>query len=57
MSTADRDEVQTLLTEAKEKEVIGMAILVTASIVSPIIIYLVQKVVKTIQVVSTHIYD
>lgn len=48
MST--RDEVQTLLTEASDKEAIGIAILVTVLIVSPIIIILVRNVVATIQV-------
>jgi hypothetical protein len=46
----DRDEVQTLLTEASDKEAIGIAILVTVVIVSPIIIVLVRNVVATIQV-------
>ena len=45
-----RDEVQTLLTEASDKEAIGIAILVTVVIVSPIIIILVRNVVATIQV-------
>jgi hypothetical protein len=42
--------VQTLLTEASDKEAIGIAILVTVLIVSPIIICLVRNVVATIQV-------
>lgn len=45
-----RDEVQSLLTQASDKEAIGIAILVTVCIVSPIIIILVRNVVATIQV-------
>jgi hypothetical protein len=46
--------VQTLLTEASDKEAIGIAILVTVLIVSPIIICLVRNVVATIQVGEAH---
>lgn len=46
----ERDEVQSLLKEASDKEAIGIAILVTVLIVSPIIIILVRNVVATIQV-------
>lgn len=49
-SMSFRDEVQRLLTEASDKEAIGIAILVTVLIVSPIIIILVRNVVATIQV-------
>jgi len=45
-----RDEVQDLLKEASDKEGLGIAILVTVLIVSPIIIMLVKNAVATIQV-------
>lgn len=56
-STSIRDEVQKLLTEASDKEAIGIAILVTVVIVSPIIIILVRNVVATIQVCCTITID
>ena len=45
-----RDEVKQLLKEASDDEAIGIAILVTVIIVSPIIIILVRNAVATIQV-------
>lgn len=54
---ANRDEVQTLLTDSSDKEAIGIAILVTVLIVSPVIIILVRNVVATIQVPTIMIDD
>jgi hypothetical protein len=45
-----RDEVNKLLKEASDDEAVGISILVTVLIVSPIIIMLVQNAVATIQV-------
>ncbi|CRK95793.1 CLUMA_CG009250, isoform A [Clunio marinus] len=52
-----RDEVQMLLKEALDKEAIGIAILVTVLIVSPIIIILVKNVVATIQLYSLNLVE
>lgn len=49
--------MQTLSTEASDKEAIGIAILVTVLIVSPIIIILVRNVVATIQVLMDSMID
>lgn len=57
MSNLSRSEVQTLSTEASDKEAIGIAILVTVLIVSPIIIILVRNVVATIQVLMDSMID
>lgn len=57
MSNFSRSEVQTLSTEASDKEAIGIAILVTVLIVSPIIIILVRNVVATIQVLMDSMID
>lgn len=45
-----RDEVNKLLKQASDDEAVGISILVTVLIVSPIIIMLVQNAVATIQV-------
>lgn len=45
-----REEVNKLLKEASDDEAVGISILVTVLIVSPIIIMLVQNAVATIQV-------
>lgn len=45
-----RNEVQKLLTKASDDEALGIAILVTVVIVSPVIIVLLRNAVATIQV-------
>jgi hypothetical protein len=50
MESFFRDEVNKLLKQASDDEAVGISILVTVLIVSPIIIMLVQNAVATIQV-------
>lgn len=50
MTSFFRDEVNKLLKQASDSEAVGISILVTVLIVSPIIIMLVQNAVATIQV-------
>jgi hypothetical protein len=47
-----RDEVSELLTEASDKEVLGILILLTVVVVSPIIIIFMRNAVATIQVLG-----
>ncbi|XP_070495647.1 uncharacterized protein [Chironomus tepperi] len=52
-----KDEVKQLLKEASDDEAIGIAILVTVIIVSPIIIILVRNAVATIQLYSINLAE
>lgn len=51
----ERDEAKQLLKQASDDEAIGIAILVTVVIVSPIIIILVKNAVATIQVCGRNV--
>lgn len=53
--TIFREEVENFLTEARENEMMGIAILVTVLIVSPIIIILMKNAVGTIQIYSMNL--